>query len=403
MRMSPLAALWAALLSVPLLAQQGASPSPLSYAEIAARARPAPGLLEAEATLAEARHALASTRRGLREGASLGASTGPRRGANGAVTADRAVDLDLALFLDAPVRREAERTLGEVEDALRAAPQLDLAHRLRRAYLEAWLEGRVLALRRLDLETVEAWLSAARARYEAGADPAFQVSLVEGEIAKARLEVDESRQRAVEAWGALRALADLPPEPKPLADPDPPGVAAPAKGTELEARFASGTLRRALLARQELEERSVRLRDAVALSRWGVRAGLAREGEDTFGRVGFVVRLNRPGEPEALRQVSEAALSASRRTTEVALAELDTRFRSARERLETASPPESPEAFASAIRAVGFRLQEGKERPSDALPIRRQLLEAQIVSLRRQHALHLAAAEIELLTAGGQP
>jgi hypothetical protein len=141
----------------------------------------------------------------------------------------------------------------------------------------------------------------------------------------------------------------------------------------------------------------------VALSRWGLRAGLALEGVDTFGRVGVVVRFNRSGEPEALRQASEAALAASRRATELALAALDTRFRTARERLDAASPPEAPETFAAAIQAVGLRLREGKERPSDALPIRRQLLEAQIVTLRRLHAAHLAAAEIELLTAGGQP
>ena len=43
------------------------------------------------------------------------------------------------------------------------------------------------------------------------------------------------------------------------------------------------------------------------------------------------------------------------------------------------------------------RLQEGRERPSEALPIRRQLMEAQMASLRRVHTQHLLAAELKTL------
>jgi hypothetical protein len=45
-------------------------------------------------------------------------------------------------------------------------------------------------------------------------------------------------------------------------------------------------------------------------------------------------------------------------------------------------------------------LAEGKERPSEALPIRRQLLEAQVARLRRLHANHLLIAELQALTEG---
>jgi outer membrane protein TolC len=406
--MSQATALGAVLISVPLFPQAEAGPlldrsgsgAPLAYHEIVAKARPSADLLATEALLADSRRALAATQGRLREGVSLGAATGPRRGSRGAVTADQAVDLDLPLFLDSPTRRAAEEALGRSAEGLRAAARLELARRLRQAYLDAWLERRILALRTLDLATVEAWLEAASARFAAGADPAFQVSLVEGETLKARLEVEESRQRATAAWGELRALADLPAEPPQLADPGSPVV--PTR-PDLEAQYASGTVRSALLARLELEEESVRLRDSVALSRWGLRAGLAREGDETFGRVGVIVRLNRPGELEALRQASDAELAAARRATELALADLDARFEVARERLASQGPLVGPESFTAAIQAVGLRLREGKERPSEALPIRRQLLEAQIVALRRLHAAHLVAAELELLTAGVLP
>ena len=49
------------------------------------------------------------------------------------------------------------------------------------------------------------------------------------------------------------------------------------------------------------------------------------------------------------------------------------------------------------MEAVSLRLQEGRERPSDALPIRRQLLESQMASLRRVHTQHLLVAELQTL------
>jgi hypothetical protein len=65
--------------------------------------------------------------------------------------------------------------------------------------------------------------------------------------------------------------------------------------------------------------------------------------------------------------------------------------------LEKATPIATIPDFSQAIAAVGLRLQEGRERPSEALPIRRQLLEAQMACLRRIHAQHLLTAELQTL------
>jgi hypothetical protein len=46
---------------------------------------------------------------------------------------------------------------------------------------------------------------------------------------------------------------------------------------------------------------------------------------------------------------------------------------------------------------VGIRLEDGRDQPSDAFPIRRQLLEAQMAALRRIQARHLITAEIQYL------
>ena len=73
----------------------------------------------------------------------------------------------------------------------------------------------------------------------------------------------------------------------------------------------------------------------------------------------------------------------------MALLELDARFQSALTRLQTATPPLPFTGFEQSLNAISLRLSEGKERPSEALPIRRQLLEAQAASYRRLQAAHL--------------
>jgi hypothetical protein len=79
------------------------------------------------------------------------------------------------------------------------------------------------------------------------------------------------------------------------------------------------------------------------------------------------------------------------------LAELDARTVSAISRIKTAPSIGTIPDFTKAIEAVGLRLQEGRERPSEALPIRRQLLESQMASLRRLQTQHLLASELQTL------
>jgi hypothetical protein len=163
----------------------------------------------------------------------------------------------------------------------------------------------------------------------------------------------------------------------------------------LRERLQTGPLRQALLAQVELEERGLRLKAAVAGSRWSLRTGFAQEGDEKVTRFGVAVRLPRPGEGAALRRHTETQLRALQGATRTALAELDARALGAAARLQGAPAEAAPAvAFTRALAAVGLRLQEGRERPSEALPIRRQLLEAQMASLRRTHSEHLLAAEL---------
>lgn len=377
-----------------LLFVQAAAQSPLTFQDIQAKARPAPEQWRADSLLAERRLQLQESRGFLREGPSLSLTAGPRRIPGASATTDRGFEVDLPLFLSPTVRADLERSLGKTHPLLMQAAQREGTHRLRAAYLDAWLAARLLALREADLITVENWLKAARTRFEAGADPAFQVSLVEGEWLKIQQDLDDARIQEARTWGALVALAEVPVAPVPVAEPGPVPVVFTV---DLNRRIEEGPLRQALLAQAEMEEQSLRLRQSVALSRWSLRGSYAQEGEDKVTRFGIAVRLPRPGEGTSIRLSTEAQLRASQGAARQALAELDARAVGAISRIKaTASLDISPD-FTRAIDAVGLRLKEGRERPSEALPIRRQLLESQMASLRRRHAQHLLASELQTL------
>ncbi len=377
-----------------LLVLQAMAQSPLTYQDIQAKARSTPEQWRTEALLAERQSQIQETRGFLRDGPSVAFLAGPRRTPGVPGTTDKAIDLDLPLFLSSKARADLEGALGVAHPLLKEAAQREGAFRLRTAYLDAWLASRLLALRQADYATVERWLGAARARFEAGSDPAFQVSLVEGELLKIRQDLDDAWTLEARTWGVLFALVDVPMGPLPLADP---GAVPVIPLVDLERRLEEGPLRKALFALTTLEEKSLRLKEAQALSRWSMRGSYAMEGEEKVTRFGLAVRLPRAGEGASVRANIATQIRANQGTARQALAELDARALAVISRLKLAPPDTITPDFSKAIEAVGLRLQEGRERPSEALPIRRQLLESQMASLRRHHAQHVLAAELKAL------
>ncbi|HQL47701.1 MAG: hypothetical protein BWY56_01281 [Acidobacteria bacterium ADurb.Bin340] len=378
--------------AVPCLLCAQAGPVPLTFQDLQARARPAPALNRAEAALASQRLRLQETRGGLREGPTLGYEAGPRRAPVGPSTTDQALEVDLPLIFAPGVRRRLEQRLGAAHPLMREAARREDALQLRIAYLDAWRAERLLALRTADLATVEAWRKVARMRVAEGADPAFQAALVEGELMKARLEASEARADQARAWSALRRWADLPPEPLPLAEPDPlPTSPLP----EVEVLRDRSPLFQALRAETELDLQALRLEEAQARARWSLRGAYAREGDEKVARLGLALRLPRPGENAALRREAEAR--ARVRADEAALGEreLEARLQAVLARWDGPEPEPAPPDFTQALQAVALRLSEGRERPSEALPLRRQLLEGQVATLQHQHRRACDAAELQ--------
>ncbi len=382
------------------LAQAPAPPSPppaaLTFEALLNLARPDPTQLRVEADLAARQRQLAATGGILREGPTVLAEGGTRRGPLTTGT-DRVAQLDLPLLLAPSLRSRAQDRLDQAQDSLLALARAEARHHLRQAYLDAWLAAIQLDLRRSQVALTQAWVRVAEARVASGADPAFQADLVRGDVLRLQGEASDAERHARETWGALRSLADLPPEPQPLAEPGLPALPG-AEG--LREAFQQSLIRRAQADRASTERASFELQEALRGARWSLKGSYAAEGEERITRLGVAYRLPRAGELAAQTRETSSGLKALARDAETAMTRLDTRFDTALARLLRFGDLQPPMRFDAALRAVDLRLQEGKERPSDALLLRRQLLEAENASLQRLHAAHLLAAELDLLTLG---
>lgn len=379
----------AGLLAVPAGAQAS-----IGYTDILARVRPTMEQFRLDARLADYRLQLQDTRGLLREGPSASVEGAARRPPGMPAYTDKMVELEFPLFLAPRVRKDLEGRLGQTHPLLVESARREAALRVKFAYLEAWLAQRTLALRESDLATVERWLEVTRGRAREGKEAAYQVDLVEGERLKAQQDLDEARTRVAETWAAVVALAEVPATPVPLADP---GMVRPVPEEGIQSRLRQGPLRRALEAQADLEAKSLRLKEAQAQARWSLRTSYGTEAEDHILRLGVSVRLPRPGEGTALRQSTRAQVRVLKGELRQALAELDARILGVWYRFRKASEVTPVPDFSGALATVEIRLASGQDQPSEAFPIRRQLLEAQMAALRRIQSRHALTAEIQYL------
>lgn len=377
-------------------AQEPAPPPPLTFEALLAQASRDPGLLRLEADLAARNRQLAATGGLFREGPTLTAEAGRRSGPLATGT-DRVAQVDAPLLLAPTLRAGARASLDQVQRTLPPLAQAEARHRLRLAYLDAWLAQAQLHLRDVQFGLTQSWVQVAQARVDAGSDPAYQVDLVRGDLLRLQQEQGSALRRVRETWGTLRTLAELPPEPGPLADPESPAL-PPAAG--LAEAFQQSLIRQAQRDQSAADRSAFDLQQALRASRWSLKGSYAAEGEERVTRLGLAFRLPRAGERGAERREGAAGHAALAREAEAAEALLDARFRAALARLAVHRSVLPPPRFAASLQAVDLRLQEGRERPSEALLIRRQLLEAENAALQQRHDAHALAAELTLLTLG---
>jgi hypothetical protein len=372
----------------------------LTFDDVVQRAAADPARLVRAAGLARMERELAVTGRFTREGPTLEAELGPRRMEDGARKVEASARIEVPFLSDRRERAEADSRLRSGTSDVLAADAVESRLRLRQAFLDAWLEQERLKVLEAQVQATEQLLAAIRKRVEDGAEAPYEAVLVEGETQRSRSESDGARAALGEAWSTLRALADLPTEPQTLASPGTPELNIPE---DAESRFGAGLLRRAVAHRGSLETAFLVVEQAQRRSRWSAAATIAKEADESFATFGAAYRFPHRGEDAALARERATTGAAIDRAAEVEAARLATRFETVIGRAKRFGPIASPDAFDDALRAVALRVELGKERPSLALPVRRQLLEARAAALRRIRDAHLLNAELDALIAGEAP
>jgi len=372
----------------------------LTFDDIVQRAAADPTLLARTAGLARLQRELSATGRYTREGPTLDAALGPRRLEDGSTGTEAAARLEFPLLSGGGARDAADSRLRDAGADILAAEAVESRLRLRAAYLDTWLHQAHLGVIDAQARATEQVVAAVRRRVEEGAEAPYELALVEGELLRSRSDSDVARSASGEAWAQLRALADLPPEPQELASPGMPQLEIPS---DARLRFETGLLRQTVAQRAALETAFLDLERAQGRSRWSVAAEIGKEGHESFAIVGAGYRFPRRGESRAAEHERMASIAVLERVSEVEAARLATRFETALSRARRFGPITPPEALDDALRSVSLRMELGKDRPSQALAVRRQLLEANAAALQRVRDAHLLIAEFEALTSGDAP
>ncbi len=401
---------WAAclLLCFVSVARPGRGEAPPRIEELLARAKPSAEELAVSSDLAAARRELGATSARFASGPTLGVETGPRR-TNGSTDADLAIDLDLPLLGKANGREAAIAALEGAGVRLPAAARLETRGRIASAFVAAWAAEREALLRGEDVATVERWLQIARRRLEQGAEAAFEVDLVAFDLEQARAARAEALAARAAAWGQLAVWVEPPLAQLPevgsgegIAEPSPPSLPSDA---DLGTRFGSSPLGLALASRRDLAVALARFDLGRSQSRWALRSSLAREAEESVARFGLAYRFPLSAERPAAEQALAASIAAAERQADQSLAELRSRFVSARTRVLALSPAETPAVDSTepsperTLAAIELRLTEGKARPSEALLLRRSVIAAELARIQRRAAFFTASWELATLTA----
>jgi hypothetical protein len=370
-----------------------ASPQALTFPEVLAVRRPAPEEIDAQRLLAEAVRSAAGAGSRLAEAPSVSAQGGPRRSEGGSTGADFAVGVELPVLSGRSARGDlatlVESARRPLETGTRALGAADLAS----AFVDVWLAQSTVEVREEDLAATESWLAHAQRRVEAGADPPYEPTLVAGERDRALVELVSARRELELAWGELAARADVGPSPRPVELGD--AMAAPA-AAPTEEPIATASIE----AREQLALGLARVRAGAARSRWALQSEVATEGDERLAHVGVAYRFPLRGERSAIEQELAAAEQEARREAERARVALRARLAAARAALASSSPVLAADDLERAHSALTTRLAEGKERASQVLPLRRQLLEARLAGLAARAARARATFELYYLLEG---
>ncbi|MDR2697462.1 MAG: hypothetical protein LBB40_03185 [Holophagales bacterium] len=382
-----------------------AAEPPLTLDQVLAKSKVSITRLNIESALADVRRQAKDASGFMRDSPSVSVVAGPRTNSVAPASTDQAIEIDAPLMLKREPARQLTSLLDSVAAVLYNAADLENSLAIHQAFLNAWLAERIETIRAEDHILVQIWLEISRTRSESGADPAFQLDLVRGELLKSRLDWEDAKRTRIQSWNVLKSLSELPERPQPLDYFLSKEVAdiSDLKTSDMVKLYQNGALRRASIARQSLEMSRINLQAAVSDSRWSISGSYAKENDDRITKIGIAYKFPRSGELSAIRAEQRVRIETSKRNAELALADLDLRFAAAIQTVESNKSYSESLDTAASLEALTLRLKEGKDQPSDVIPIRRQFMEIRIAELRRSHSLSFAYAELLTLTAGNMP
>jgi len=378
---------------------------PLTLDQVLAKSKVSITRLNVESILADGRRQARDSSGFMRESPSVSVVVGPRNNSVAPSSTDQTIEIDAPLMLKREPARRLLSLLDSTSAVLYNAADLENSLAIHRAFLNAWLAEKIESIRTEDHILVQTWLEISRTRIESGADPAFQFDLVRGELLKSSLDCDDAKRNRVQSWTILRSLSELPESPQSL-DYSPSAVVAgisDLKSSDMATLYQNGVLRRASAARQSLEMSQINLQAAVSDSRWSISGSYSKENDDRITKIGIAYKFPRSGELSAIRAEQRARIETSKRNCELAFADLDLRFATAMQTIESGKSYSEQFDTTASLEALTLRLKEGKDQPSDLIPIRRQFMEIRMAELQRLHSLCLAQAELLTLTAGNLP
>ena len=385
----------------------GEAPPTLTLEQALAQART--GLAEARLAvdLAELEADLGQTRGLLREGPSLATQAGWRRQSPDGDGADFGLEIELPLASKASRagRASLADALGASRETLGRAAAATDRQKIVEAYLALWGAQRRAALRQDDERLLREFAGRLREQIAAGAVAAFHSGLIDAELRAAQGLAAEALAEEGLAWAKLLALADLPAVPIPWLERPSWTAAAPAEPQASPAPAGPGSLvAESLRAEQRLADSRSLWSQSRQLSRSGVAASLAREGDEDVVLVGWRWRIPFEGERQALERRTAGEISLREIAARQQLAELEGRRRSSRALLAALpAGAEDPQRLEAVWQAAELRVREGKDSPAEAMSIRRALISAQITALDLELRRLAAQAELAYLSLETRP
>jgi hypothetical protein len=207
------------------------------------------------------------------------------------------------------------------------------------------------------------WRNLVAGRVAEGADAPFELTLVEAELARVTLEqarLEAGIEATVRAIGVFEVATDFKDLGLEAFDAPVPCSALPPEGLFMKADKAE----------QAMAEAATTMRQRLEQTRWSVSSELAQEGEEQVARVGM-----------RYRTIPRKAIAAQERSRRAAAVQLTRSLELRRSERASQLATAAARWGRPAVNALKARVEEGKEVPSQVLPLMRQLLGAQRLAL----------------------